>query len=536
MRLAAVRGLTRRDLLAGAATAVLLPGRALAGAPLPELHPGRTSPIAPVTAPSPGWLGDDPDAAHGRLWAIDTTGASAPEEADLVVVGGGISGLATAWRLRDRAPVLLEAAPRFGGNSRGERWEGIDYSLGAAYFAWAPKGSALSKAFYRPLELHKLWRTSSGEHVLWDGEVREGFWEGATDPEHAGAFVRAERYLRDVLDHHYPDMPPGEWKVLTDEELADLDRRTLVAELERGTGGPLHPHLRVMLEAYCRSAFGAGAEEVSAAAGLNFLAAELDPICALPGGNARVAERLWHGLSEAVPPANLRAGAVALEIARDGERVRVVYASAEGVRTLSARAVVVACPKFVAAKICADLPDDQRAAIGRLRWRAYTVANLLCRKPAPAEALDLYFLSDPLPEPGTKASDLLASHWAKGGDPDHSVFTLYRPLPTDGGRAELLDPASVDRFRADALAEAAEILPLVGLSAEDVVETRVSRFGHALPLAEPGLVADGTLALVRRPIGDRIFFANQDDWALPSLETCLTRALEVEEELRRVLG
>src|SRR5258705_6010312 len=60
---------------------------------------------------------------------------------DVVVVGGGIAGLAIAWELRSRPGLLpegaavhvLEAAPRAGGNIRSERRDGY-------LCEWGPTG------------------------------------------------------------------------------------------------------------------------------------------------------------------------------------------------------------------------------------------------------------------------------------------------------------------------------------------------------------------------------------------------------------
>ena len=62
-------------------------------------------------------------------------GAQPPADAEQVrvaVIGGGISGLAGAYLLRQYRPVVLELHDRFGGNATGELWHDEPYSLGSA--------------------------------------------------------------------------------------------------------------------------------------------------------------------------------------------------------------------------------------------------------------------------------------------------------------------------------------------------------------------------------------------------------------------
>jgi hypothetical protein len=461
------------------------------------------------------------------------------EEVEVAVVGGGLSGLATAYLLRHRHPVLLELRPTFGGVCGGETWAGIHYSLGGAYFIAPDPGSEL-EALYHELGLDDVFRLSPGgqDTVELEGVLRDDFWTGAgMGGDDAAAFRSYAEIVRYYADESYPEIPLDDTQ--DNDWILALDRKTLREDVEERLGRPAPPLLAAGIQAYCYSSFGAGWETISAAAGWNFVAAEEYGRWVCPGGNAWVADVLWRKLLQGGGAARrLRPGCRAVEVrlAADG-RVRVIYKDAAGAfGALLARRVVLACPKHVAKYLLPDVPrldPEKDLALHAVMGAAYLVANVLVDAPVRGGFYDAFLLGHgdfPMDEGAlierSRVVDVVNGDFTRRPSARQGVLTLYWPLPWASARFTLLERDSAWQDYASRLAPQIDaVLGLLGLHRRDVRQVRMSRWGHALPVAYPGFIASGFAHHARRPFAGCVYFVNQDNWALPAFETCLLEAL-----------
>lgn len=483
--------------------------------------------------------GDDPHRAHRILSAAGKTVPKPTEKTGLVIVGGGISGLVSAYLLRDQNPVLLEQADRFGGNSKGESWRGMDYSIGAAYFMQPDDGSALQK-LYSDLDLDELYRIKETEDpVLLAGKRFGAFWSGETDPKQKRQFTQLKAHFLNVLNGEnglsYPDLPiedPGQRKAIE-----QLETQSFRSYLESVVGGKLHPHIETVIQYYCYSSLGASASEISAAAGLNFYAAEFGAALVCPGGNAAVAERILARIAESVPLRNLRAGCSVIHVEVNSDGVCVGYLDPDGeVKSILAQAVIMACPKFVVKHVVRNLEPERIKAISKLQYRSYLVGNVLVHKKTTENFYDLFLLGDGKPYPQPGITDVILANFAHA-DPERTVLTLYRGIPSPNGRQELFSEGAFEKFRSQFETQIrSQILPALGVAPTDVSDLRMTRWGHPMPLAQPGFISSGVIDQLRKPFQERVFFVEQDNWMLPAFETGASEAISFEPQVRDLLA
>ncbi|MCC6321815.1 MAG: NAD(P)-binding protein [Phycisphaerales bacterium] len=500
------------------------------------------------------WFGDLFDPASIPFHSAENTfpGGQPPapsESADIVVVGAGLSGLTTAYLLRHRDPVLFELHQRVGGTSMGERWRGLDYSLGGAYFITPDDNSDLYW-LYRALGVDRKVRVSpnTDDPVEVNGAIDPGFWFGDGLPEaERAAFQEYAALVAEYADN-YPDIPLDD--TLDNKWIRDLDRLSLRNHIVSRMSVPVPARLHAAIQGYCYSSFNAGWEEISAASGWNFLAAEEYGRWVLPGGNAGLADALWQQLQglesktpPGCPPQRLRVGCRVVDVRVLGpERVLVTYKDSAGAfRSLLAKRVAICTPKHVARHLIHNWRNDdpERFELSYdVHTAAYVVANVLLTRPIRRDFYDLFLLKDGLfpdalansIDPGhfKRVIDAVRGDFTRRAVSPKGVLTLYWPLPYASGRFDVLFDHGFNDFATLIGPELDLILNLLGLARRDVSQIRLSRWGHSMPIARPNLLADGVLERLRAPYRDHIFFVNQDNWCLPAVETALLEAFAMK--------
>jgi hypothetical protein len=537
------RNFLQLSALAGASVYFGMPRFPTALAAGPEVD---DSPLARLSGPFPStdFNGDDSSRPHEILWRIEDYIASKGgrpktfSSAGMVVVGGGMAGLLSAYFLRDRKPLVIEQDGRFGGNSKGESYQGSAYSMGAAYITVPDAGSPVANLLSElKLDTGFRYEDPKDTRVLYHGV--KSLWDGETGAGPSARKVDAE--LRRIYEKGYPEIPWGKGDPISFDELKKWDSEDALTWLKR-VDPDLHPHVQEYFQLYAWSSFGGSLDEISAAQCANFVAAETVGIRAFPGGNSAITAALHQRLRAELPPGSMNSHSIVLEVKEVEGGVEVLYEDRQGkLQRVRAPAAVVAAPKYVARVIVKGISKERDDLWRQLPYRAYTVSNVLLKQKVPSRAYDLFWLEGQSPEDpmfGSRTdrpwTDFIYGSWADQDQSPRSVLTLYKPYPFDGARSLLMGSFAHQRIVDEVEKVLPDMLEQLGVPESAYEGTRVTRWGHSLPLARTGFIADGTLDKIGAPQG-RIFFANQDNFMNPAFETAFATAQRAADGVNAAL-
>ncbi|NUP87570.1 MAG: FAD-dependent oxidoreductase, partial [Burkholderiaceae bacterium] len=293
--------------------------------------------------------------------------------------------------------------------------------------------------------------------------------------------------------------------------LAELDGQTFATWLD--ARGLRDERLRWYLDYACRDEYGADAGTVSAWAGLHYFAGRQgfhapgddapgrDAVFTWPEGNAWLIQRL------ALPLAGrLHAGRLvhAVRTEREGVQVDAWDIASGRPERWQARAVVMAVPLFVAARLLADPPPALVAAASRVRYAPWLVGNLALREPLLDRGLGAPASWDNVRYGSPSLGYVDAGHQRLSPAAGPTVITAYWPLTTTERGALLADSASDWGRRIVADLQAAHPdLP------EKVQHIDLARHGHAMSIPVPGTRGSPALAALRELRGT-VQFAHAD--------------------------
>ncbi len=461
-----------------------------------------------------------------RLWCARDPRV---EEHEIIVVGGGLAGLAAAYALRDREVLLLERDDRLGGTAASAQGLRGPFPLGAHYECDLPADlSPELLAVYRDLgatrpargretfvdEQHYVPEERSEQAVLASGAVRRDGWRHFySDPE-------AMR-LRELMVAHLGSFPlPSR---LAPARAKALDAQTFRAWCD-AHGVAKDRALAYGLNVLLRSDYGAPDDVVSAFAGVHYFACRPyltsgSRTFAPPEGLMYFGERLVR----AAKRLTVHTDEMARELVDLGDSVEVTALDrkARSLRTYRARGVVFAAPKKALPYI---FPPDRRLFV-RNRYAAWITVTL---ELADLPERDLLCWSNHVYEPSGR---YVGFTWANRHTPEAPpVLTHYLAFPPgkrEHARALFATPQGLVRLCLRQLAA------VVGRDVSDLVErATVQKLGHAMPTPVPGALFFEPNLRRRTP---RIVYAGVDTGRLPLLAEALDSGLEAARTLLEAL-
>ena len=470
------------------------------------------------------------------------------ETTRVAIVGGGVAGLSSAWKLSKENFddfVLLELEKDIGGTSRSGKGDPVGYPWGAHY---------LPVPFPENTELVSLL----DEMSLIDGQVTSAEWRVkeeflCREPEervfykgrwydglylHAGESQDDKRQLAEFQKHidrwvNWRDargrrafVVPGA-NCSDDAEATSLDRVSFADWLRQN--GFNSARLLWYCDYACRDDYGLKLDQTSAWAGLFYFCSrvrksgdESQQFITFPEGNGRFVNHLFNRVKDRV-----RKAFVVVSIIPRESGVDVIGLENGVLRGVRCEKVIYASPVFTAPYVIRGFADNASFTAADFQHNAWFVANLFLKDRPPARfARDFPLAWDNVLYESPSLGYVNATH-QKGIDYGPAIFTYYYPMCHEPeGRTKLFNYSW--RELADVcLTDIARAHPDIYDLCERV---DIMRWGHAMISPRPNFIWSGVREKAMQPWRN-IHFAHTDLSGIALFEEAFYHGLRAAGEV-----
>ena len=463
----------------------------------------------------------------------------------VVIVGGGVAGLSAAWELRRRGVrdvIVLELDDVAGGTARGGETPVTGYPWGAHYIV-APQReqsdlTALlaemgaveaTSADGTPIIDEALRCREPEERVFYRGRWYEGLYlDAGSSPDDRRQLAE----FRTLIDHW------SGWRdaqgrrafaiprdgVSDDPEVTALDTISFAAWLDQHQ--LVSSRLRWICDYACRDDYALTAATTSAWAGLFYFAARQrgpgaapQTVITWPDGNATLVRHLASNQA-------IERSVAVVDIDDAGDRARITAVGPMGAFAISADAVIVATPTFVANRIVRARRGQPHGDYG-----AWAVANVHLRT-RPADGHGAPAAWDNVFHDSVSLGYVSATH-QRGRERGPTVWTWYYPFTDDDPRSvrEKLAGAGYPEWAEVVLTDLERAHPDIR---EHVETIEIAFWGHGMVRPRVGSVWSAERAERLAPIG-RIHFAHTDLSGFALFEEAFHHGLRAAREVAGVL-
>lgn len=522
-------------------------------------HLGDGTSVADVAGIGGAFANPNPVAAHA-LWSGEGKDESAYADLghrpfDVAIVGGGVSGLCAAWKLRQSGIeriVVLEQSAACGGTSLSGELGGVLHPWGAHYINVPPREADCVHEVLCDIGViegydARGWPLIEADALLrWPHErlFVDGRWQEGLEPLAAASASQREDLLRfrDIMLRWALYKGRDGRRAFTlplryssgDPQLRALDQLNM-ADYLRQEGLDSAP-LRWYVDYACRDDYGSLARNVSAWAGIHYFACrEYDyrlsdqyPSHTLtwPDGNGRLVRGLSAGLeADQVWTQHL---VMRIEEGGQAQRLSLVDLGAGARSLIRANAVIYAGKLHTLPYVLPQLPSAQQAALRALEYSPWLVAAVLIKE-GRERSVSAW---DSVVYASTSLGYINASHQNPSAN-GRQVLVYYLPF-VDGlaaARRELLQ-ADHRRWVEFIVSDLAQ----TDLEMADSIERiDIYRWGHGILRPAPGLLwGEESRWRQRGPRG--VFLAGCDRSGLPLFEEALYSGIAAAEEAMAFLG